>query len=54
MGMVIYEVYCGERFIGCYKAPTAKKAIEQAVGTENLGNAEHLYKAKEIYRFDNC
>ena len=52
--MVIYEVYCGERFIGCYKAPNADKAIEQAIGTKVSGNAHHLYKAKEIYRFDNC
>jgi hypothetical protein len=52
--MVIYEVYCGDRFIGCYKAPNADKAIELAVGHENIGNAEHLYKAKEIYRFDSC
>ena len=52
--MVIYEVYCGERFIGCYKAPNADKAIEQAIGTKVSGNAQLLYKAKEIYRFDNC
>ena len=50
----IYEVYCEERFIGCYKAPNADKAIEQAVGSKNLGNGAHLYKAKEIYRFDRC
>lgn len=52
--MVIYEVYCGDRFIGCYKAPNADNAIEQALGHSLSGNAEHLYKAKEIYRFDNC
>ena len=52
--MVIYEVYCGDRFIGCYRAPNADNAIKQAAGKKSLGNAQHLYKAKEIYRFDNC
>ena len=51
--MVIYEVYCGDRFIGCYKARNADSAIEQASGKQQIGNANHLYKAKEIYRFDN-
>ena len=51
--MVIYEVYCDDRFIGCYKASNADSAIEQAIKQDGSGNANHLYKAKEIFRFDN-
>ena len=49
----IYEVYCGERYIGRYRALTEKSAIEQAYmktgsASAYTGNARHMYKAVEI------
>lgn len=46
----IYEVYCGERYIGRYRALTEKSAIEQAYmktgsASAYAGNARHMYKA---------
>jgi hypothetical protein len=46
----IYEVYCGERYIGRYRALTEKLAIEQAYmktgsASAYTGNARHMYKA---------
>lgn len=55
----IYEVYCGERFVGCYRALNADSAINQAYMKDGsasayTGNAQHMYKAKELYSFDRC
>ena len=49
----IYEVYCGERYIGQYRALNADDAINQAYmktgsASAYTGNAKHLYKAKEL------
>ena len=51
----IYEVYCGDRFIGNYKDSSADGAINQAYmktgsASKYTGNARHMYKAKEVYR----
>tara|TARA_R100001086_G_scaffold128028_1_gene66281 strand:- start:102 stop:278 length:177 start_codon:yes stop_codon:yes gene_type:complete len=53
----IYEVYCGERFIGNFKDLSADGAINQAYmktgsASNYTGNARHMYKAKEIYSRD--
>ncbi len=50
----IYEVYCENRFIGCFKDTSADGAINQAYmktgsASKYTGNARHMYKAKEIY-----
>ena len=49
----IYEVYCGERYIGVYRAFSEKDAIEQAYmktgsASAYTGNARHMYKAIEL------
>lgn len=46
----IYQVYCGERFIGQYRALNADSAIQQAYmksgsASAYTGNAKHMYKA---------
>lgn len=43
--MVMYTVYCGERYVGKYLATSEKKAIQQATSTQT-GNASHLYRAE--------
>ena len=48
-----YEVYCGERYIGRYRAFNEEGAIEQAymkTGSSSAysGNARHMYKAKAV------
>ena len=45
--MKTYKVYCGQRYIGIYKAKDGTSAINQATSNQT-GNAKHLYKAKEI------
>jgi len=42
-----YKVYCGQRYIGTYKAKDGTSAIAQAKSNQT-GNATHLYKAQEI------
>ena len=49
----IYEVYCGERYIGRYRALTEKSAIEQAYmktgsASAYTGNARRMYKAVAV------
>lgn len=49
----IFEVYCGGRFIGRYRALSEKSAIEQAYmktgsASAYTGNARHMYKAVAI------
>jgi len=49
----MYDVYCGERYIGRYRALNADSAIQQAhmkTGSASAytGNARHMYKAKEV------
>ena len=49
----VYEVYCGERYIGRYRDLTPKGAIEQAYmktgsASAYTGNARHMYKAVEV------
>ncbi len=55
----IYEVYCGDRFIGNYKDSSADGAINQAYmksgsASKYSGNARHMYKAKEIGKLCGC
>ena len=49
----IYEVYCGERFIGQYRALNEQSAIQQAYmktgsASAYTGNARHMYKAVAV------
>jgi hypothetical protein len=49
----IYAVYCGERFIGYYRAASENGAIEQAYmktgsASAYTGNARHMYKASKV------
>ena len=49
----IYEVYCGERFVGQYRAFSEQSAIDQAYmktgsASAYTGNARHMYKAVEV------
>ena len=45
-----YTVYCGERYIGVYHAPSAKKAVEKVIERikNPKGTAKHLYRAEEV------
>jgi len=42
-----YKVYCGQRYIGTYRAKDGTSAIKQAQNNQT-GNAKHLYKAQEL------
>lgn len=49
----LYAVYCGDRFIGYYKAVSEAGAIEQAYmktgsASAYTGNAKHMYKANKV------
>ena len=49
----IYEVYCGDRYIGRYKSINEKSAIEQAYmktgsASAYTGNAQHMYRAVAV------
>ena len=49
----IFEVYCGDRYVGRYRDYTPEGAIEQAymkTGSSSAytGNARHMYKATEL------
>ena len=49
----MYEVYCGGRYIGVYRAFSEKDAIEQAYmktgsASAYTGNARHMYKALKL------
>lgn len=49
----IYEVYCGDRYVGRYRDYTEQGAIEQAymkTGSSSAytGNARHMYKAVRV------
>ena len=46
----LYEVYCGQRYIGVYRALSEQSAIEQAYmktgsASAYTGNAQHMFKA---------
>ena len=48
-----YAVYCGDRFIGYYRAYSETGAIEQAYmktgsASAYTGNAQHMYRANKI------
>lgn len=48
----MYEVYCGQRYIGIYRAFSETDAIEQAYmktgsASAYTGNARHMYRAQE-------
>ena len=48
-----YAVYCGDRFIGYYRAYSENGAIEQAYmktgsASAYTGNARHMYKASKV------
>jgi len=42
-----YKVYCGERYIGTYRAKDGTSAIKQSQSGQT-GNAKHLYRAVEV------
>jgi hypothetical protein len=48
-----YAVYCGDRFVGYYRAASETGAIEQAYmktgsASAYTGNARHMYKASKV------
>ena len=48
-----YSVYCGDRFIGFYRAMSKEDACKQAymkTGSASAysGNAQHMYRAEEV------
>ena len=49
----IYDVYCGERYIGRYQSINEQSAIAQAYmktgsASAYTGNARHMYKAVAV------
>ena len=53
MEIKLYEVYCGQRYIGVYKGMSKEDACKRAYmktgsGSAYAGNAQHMYNAKEL------